>query len=379
MRKTLGWREFLKKAAQALTALAVCESMLAASAQVETYWPQGGGWATVKPAAVDMDEAQLQAAMKYALEQNAVGVLVLRAGKIVAEDYAKDWGADKAHNLASATKSMTSILVGMALDDGKFTGLHQSIADFAPAWKGTDKEAIQLWHFLSMTTGLNHRGAGLSQRGDQFEVGLKVPLTAKPGAVWAYNTPAYHMLFRLLEKATGENLEAYSQRKLFGPLGMEHHSWIKAQVGGVTNYHSLQCSTRDLARFGLFALRGGRWQDKRLVSGEYFRQATSPSQKLNPAYGFLWWLNNPETAASAAGSRRIARQLMFPGAPRDLFAAMGAGGQLALIVPSLDLVVVRLGESPKDRDLPARLLQQVILAIKHHPEGKQLSKPGDGQ
>lgn len=343
----------------------------------ETYWPQGADWTTVKPEVVDMDEAQLQAAVKYALEQKTVGVLVLRTGKIVAESYAKDWSVNKAHNLASATKSMTSILVGMALDDGKFTGLDQPIADFAPDWKGTDKEAIQLRHFLTMTTGLNHRGAGLSRRGDQFEVGLKMPLTAKPGTVWAYNTQAYHMLFRLLEKATGENLEAYSQRKLFGPLGMEHPGWIKA--GGVTNYHSVQCSARDLARFGLFALRGGRWQDKRLVSEEYFRQATSPSQKLNPAYGFLWWLNNPDATGAGAGSRRVARQLLFPGAPRDLFAAMGNEGQIALIVPSLDLVVVRLGESPDDRDFPARLLQQIILTIKHPQESKPLSKPGDGR
>jgi CubicO group peptidase (beta-lactamase class C family) len=346
--------------------LATTTVMMARSPE-EAYWPRGADWATIKPAAVDMDEVQLQAVVKYALEQKTLGVLVLRAGKIVAEGYAQGWGVDKTHNLASATKSMTSILVGMALDDGKFKGLDQSIADFAPAWKGTDKEAIQLWHFLSMTTGLNHRGAGLSRRGDQFETGLKMPLTAKPGEVWAYNTNAYHMLFRLLEKATGENLEAYSQRKLFGPLGMEHPGWIKAQAGGVTNYHSVQCSVRDLARFGLFALRGGKWGDKQLVSEQYFRQATSPSQKLNPAYGFLWWLNNPEAAAV---SRRVARQLLFPGAPCDLFAAMGNEGQIALIVPSLDLVVVRLGDSPQDGDFPARLLQQVILSFMHHQENK---------
>jgi CubicO group peptidase (beta-lactamase class C family) len=151
---------------------------------------------------------------------------------------------------------------------------------------------------------------------------------------------------------------------------MEHHSWLKNQVGDVTNYYRLQCSPRDLARFGLFALRGGEWEGSQLVSRPFFKQATSPSQTLNPAYGFLWWLNSMESATPTAGPKAAVARLKFPGAPRDTFAAMGAEGQYVLIVPSLDLVVVRQGENPKDRELPARLLQQVILAIKDSQEGK---------
>ena len=128
-----------------------------------------------------------------------------------------------------------------------------------------------------------------------------MPLKAAPGTAWHYNTVAYHMLYRLIEKATGENLEAYAQRKLFGPLGMEHHSWIKSPAGTVTNYYRLQCSTRDLGRFGLFALRGGEWEGQQLISKPYFKQATTPSQDLNPAYGFLWWLNARESSTTLAG------------------------------------------------------------------------------
>jgi CubicO group peptidase (beta-lactamase class C family) len=178
------------------------------------------------------------------------------------------------------------------------------------------------------------------------------------------------MLYRLIEKATGESLELYAQRKLFGPLGMEHHRWIKNEAGAVTNYYRLQCSTRDLGRFGLFALRGGAWDGKQLISKPFFQQATTPSQDLNPAYGFLWWLNAAESSTPAAGILAVTPRLKFTGAPRDLIAAMGAEGQNVLVVPSLDLVVVRQGEIPRDPALAANLLQRVIQSIKDQPERK---------
>jgi arylsulfatase A-like enzyme/CubicO group peptidase (beta-lactamase class C family) len=331
------------------------------SSSAAQYWPKGSTWATLAPAAAGMDEGRLQAAVQYALEQKSLGVLVLRGGKIVAEGYAPGWGPEKARSIASATKSMTAFLVGIALDEGKFQSLDQPVADFAPAWKGTPKQAIRLRHLLSMTSGLDAQGFSVGVlKGDQFEINQKMPLKAPPGTAWEYNTVAYHMLFRLIEKATGESLEAYAQRKLFGPIGMEHHAWIKSPAGAVTNYYRLQCSTRDLARFGLFALRGGQWDGQPLVSKAYFSEATTPSQDLNPAYGYLWWLNAKETNQPMAGLGSAMASLKFPGAPRDLIAAMGAEGQNVLIVPSLDLVVVRQGESPPDGALAAKLLMRVI-------------------
>ena len=277
------------------------ESAKAEPARGEAYWPKGKEWATMTPEAAGMDPTRLAAAVKFALSQNTKGVLVLRGGKIVAESYADGWDKDKARSIASATKSMTAMLVGMALDDKKLKGLDQPLVDFAPQLKGTEKEAITLRHLLTMTSGLDAKGfSPLVLKVDQFENNLKMPLKAKPGKSWAYNTTAYHLLFRVLEKATGEGLEAYSRKKLFDPIGMEHADWLKNTVGDLTNYYRLQCSTRDMGRFGLFALRGGQWDGKQLVSKDYFKLATSPSQELNPAYGFLWWLNAKETQTPGA-------------------------------------------------------------------------------
>jgi CubicO group peptidase (beta-lactamase class C family) len=139
----------------------------------------------------------------------------------------------------------------------------------------------------------------------------------------------------------------------------------------VTNYYRLQCSTRDLARFGLFALRGGQWDGQPLVSKAFFSEATTASQDLNPAYGFLWWLNAKETNQPMAGLSSAMASLKFPGAPRDMIAAMGAEGQNVLVVPSLDLVVVRQGELPPDRALAAKLLMRVIESMNDKDKPKR--------
>jgi CubicO group peptidase (beta-lactamase class C family) len=329
------------------------------SSQAAEYWPAGAQWAIISPEEAGMDSEKLEDAVANLMAHDSLGVIVLRGGKIVAEKYADNWGRDKSMKIASATKSMVAILVGMALEEGKFTGLDQSISDFAPQWKGTPKEAITLRHLLSMTSGLNSKGFRVSNaKGDQFEVNSKMPLSHEPGTVWNYNTPAYHMFFRILEKATGESLEVYAQRKLFGPLGMEHTTWMKEETGDVTNYYRAICSTRDLGRFGIFALRGGRWRDKQLVSEEFFKLATTPSQEMNPAYGFLWWLN-AEKGTSARGGTADYR---FRDAPRDTIAALGAQGQIVIVVPSLDLVVVRQGNRPKDASF--QFVGQFVASIK---------------
>ena len=344
-----------------ISTLLIASLMIAAigfsPAKAETYWPQGKEWATATPEAAGMDAAKLDKAVKFGMEHSSKGLLVLRGGKIVAESYANGWNKDTAGGIASATKSMVSILVGMALDEGKFKSVDQPLVDFAPQLKGTDKEALTLRHLLTMTSGLSPRGAERSDRGDQFAALWKMPLAEKPGTAWSYNTPAYHTMFRLLEKATGVKLDDYSRQKLFGPLGMEHASWVKVTSGDVTNYSHLECSTRDLGRFGLFAQRGGQWDGRQLVSKNYFKLATSPSQQLNLDYGFLWWLNAQESSG-----RRAARR-SFPGLPHDLIAAMGREGQYVLILPSKDLVVVRQGDQPGEAAFATDLLKQVIGSI----------------
>ena len=304
-------------------------------------------------------ERKLERARKYAFANKSTSFLVVRSGRIVTEAYGDGGGEKVARRIASATKSMTSILVGMAMDAGKLK-MDQPVAEFLPDWEGTPKGKISIRHLLSMTSGLNP--AGLKRRlpsGDQFLENAAMPVASAPGASWQYNTPAYHMLFRILEKATATGLDTWTRDRLFGPLGMQTSAWYSRQAGEVSNYFNVRCTARDMARFGLFVLRGGRWGKERLVSEAFFKAATTPSQDQNPAYGLLFWLNARK--GHSAGGRKV--DYRFPGAPVDLIACLGKGGQQILTIPSQDLIIVRQGDRPGDGAFAQRMVRIVLSAI----------------
>ncbi len=331
------------------------------------YWPRGAAWASVDPAAAGFDAARLGAAVDVGLADRSVDVLVLRGGRIVAERYAAGSGPEKTYQIASAAKSMISVLVGICIDQGRIKGIDQSASDFIPQWRGTPKAGITVRHLLSMTSGLDDRGLALRGIvGDQFEINAAAPVRAPPGARWAYQTAMFHLLYHVIERAAGEPFEAFATRNLTGPLGMKDTTWVtntgQGAHGPVTNYYTASCSARDLARFGLFAQRGGRWAGRQLVSAGYLKRAISPSQDLNGAYGFLWWENaRPGFGAAGAGGRA---GLRFEGSPPDTFAALGAGGQAVMVVPSLDLVVIRQGQEPATETLLPSLLAAVCGAVR---------------
>lgn len=320
-----------------------------AASAAGAYWPTTTDWMTADPAVAGFDAAALGAALDAAMSDRTASLLVLRGGRIVAERYGPGRDLRAAQEVASVGKSMLSVLTGMAIDDGRIKSLDQSAADFIPAWAGTPKAQITIRHLITMTSGLDDQGLALRNvAGDQFALNAAAPSRDPPGTRWAYNTAVYHLLFHVLERAAGERFEAYAKRKLLAPLGMADTTWLTnvGQGAGrpVTNYYTAVSSARDLARFALFAQRGGQWSGRRLVSESYLKASVSPSQTLNPAYGYLWW-ENAQPGFAAAG-RSDERALQFVGAPRDAFAALGAGGQVAAAVPSLDLVVVRQGQAP---------------------------------
>lgn len=345
---------------RALLAVAAAAAT-AGPALAAAYWPGAGGWTTQDAGEAGFDEGRLGAALDAAMAARSRGLLALRDGRIVAERYASGWGVDRTMDVASVGKSLLAVLLGMAIEDGHIRGLDQPAAAFIPQWLGTPKAAITLRHLLSMTSGLDD--AGLAVRdvaGDQFAINAAAVLKDPPGTRWRYNTPAYHLLFHVLARAAGEPLEAYAQRRLLGPLGMVNTTWLtspgQGDQGPVSNYYSALSSTRDLGRFGLFALNGGQWAGRRLVSAAFVRAMTQPSQALNPSYGLLWWLNGRPGVNAAGG----APGLRFPGSPPDTVAALGAGGQAVMVVPSRRLVVVRQGLAPGPEDVLPRLLAGVI-------------------
>jgi CubicO group peptidase (beta-lactamase class C family) len=305
----------------------------------------------------------LDSVLDLALAQSSTSILVSAHGRILAERYASEGGAEQAHEVFSVGKSLVAVLIAMAVEDGAITGLDQAAADFIPPWRGDARAGITLRHLMSMTSGLDDRGLALrGVTGDQFALDAAAPLRDPPGTRWAYNTAGYHLLFHVLVRATGEPVETYAQRRLIGPLGMDHTRWItsegRGEHGPVTNYYSAASTARDLARVGELVLGRGAWNGRRLIGEEALATLLRPSQELNPSYGLLWWCNaRPGLDAYGRGP-----SLRFPSAPRDTVAALGAGGQMILIVPSRDLIVVRQGDAPPSLTLGDDLLARALSA-----------------
>ncbi len=310
--------------------------------------PQGGGLAAV---------------LDFAMARRSTGVLVGRGGETLAERYAPGWGPDRPREVASVAKSLLAVLIAMAIEDGAISGFDQRAADFIPAWREDARARITLHHLMSMTSGLDDAGLALRDvSGDQFAINAAAPLRHVPGTRWAYNTAAYHLLFHILARGVGEAVEAWASRRLLRPLGMANTSWItspgRGRQGSVTNYYSARSTARDLARFGELVRGEGVWRGRRLMRAASLRTLLSASQGLNPSYGLLWWLNaEPGQDAFGRGPG-----LRFPSAPRDTVAALGAGGQMVLIVPSRRLIVVRQGEPPGSADFAEELLTRTVRA-----------------
>jgi len=320
------------------------------------------GMCVAAPAAARR-RGSLESVLDLAMAHASTSVLVARNSDILAERYAAGWGPERPREVASVAKSILAVLIAMAVEDGAITGFDQPAADFIPPWRDDARAQITLGHMMSMTSGLDDAGLALrGVTGDQFAINAAAPLRDPPGTRWAYNTAAYHLLFHVLTRAVGETLEGYAGRRLLGPLGMRHTSWIVSQgegeQGPVANYYSATATARDLARFGALILGGGRWNGRRLVDAGLLGTVLSPSQELNPSYGLLWWSNaRPGKDAWGRGDN-----LRFPSAPRDTVAALGAGGQMLLIAPSRDLVIVRQGDAPGSATLGDDLLGGALRA-----------------
>jgi CubicO group peptidase (beta-lactamase class C family) len=339
--------------------------------------PSGGYLAAAQPmrstaedwqwARSELDDRRaelLDAVVQQGLSDKSVSVLLLLNGRIAAEGYASGVGPQDRFQLASAAKSIVALLVGIAIDRGHIDSVEQSAADFLPAWRDTPKEAVRIRHLLSMTSGMTD--GGLKARnvsGDQLRINAAAPLRYQPGTHWEYASAIYHLLFHLIAAATKMPFETFARTALLEPLGMQGFEWITDMVetehGIVTNYYTGACPARDLARLGVLVENGGIWNGRPIVSPAYLESCLSPSQRLNPSYGWLWWSNHEPGHAARPGEFAY----RFPGAPRDTVAALGAGGQTLVIVPSESLVLVRQGRRPSDPGLINKMLGQALEAL----------------
>ena len=315
----------------------------------------GRSWQTVSPASVGLDAKELDRIAQQAKRGKSNCLVVVRDGKLAAEWYFRGTGPNTTQDVFSVTKSFASTLVGIAQDEGRLR-IADEASRWIPQWQGTRSAAVTVRDLLSMDSGrewsflTDYVQLLLAPDRTAFAIGLAQAVP--PGRRWVYNNAAVQTLERVLQKATGGDVATLAERRLFVPLGMRHTSLGTDRAGNPQLFEGLRSSCRDLARFGLLMLDRGRWGSKQIVSRSWVAQATGRSSTpLNAAYGFLWWLNRKGvlasplagTSASGAGNAAAKTGRLVPGAPADMFWALGLGNQLIQVDPGTRTVVVRLG------------------------------------
>lgn len=317
-------------------------------------------WQESTPAAVGLDPVKLKAEIDAAKKHKSACFVVVKDGQLVSENYWRGETAETNRVAFSVTKSIASTLVGIAQADGDLK-ITDKASKYIPEWRGTPSEDITIRNLLANDSGREWTPSldyeGLFSTNNMSEFAVELGQMAEPGDVWAYNNAAIQTLDRILFAATGNRPYEMARDRIFEPLGMNHTRIASDSAAQSTNLAAGMLSTcMDLARFGLMIEQGGEWEGEQIVPKEWIEEATgSPSQKLNAAYGYLWWLNRkgeirePMDAGSTLPPRVVVgRNQEVPGAPRDMFAAVGFGGQIVMIDPGSRTIVVRLGEPNVD-------------------------------
>lgn len=288
------------------------------------------------------------------------GIVVVRHGKLVFEEYYNGHTRDTPVDIRSATKSITSILTGIALDQGAIPHVDRPIMDYLRASYPDiqDKDSLSLRHLLTMQTGLDCNDQDRRTRGqedrmyrsqDWVRYFLSVPAVSSPGQTFSYCTGGVVALGEVLAQATNSSVTDFADRFLFAPLQIENYQWAvfdnekKVDTGG-----HLLITPQGLAKIGMLVLQEGRWNDQQLVSAEWIQQATQPQTYIddNP-YGFLWWISTVPY-----GDKQV-----------EVIMARGNGGQVIFIVPEYQLTAVTTTgyyNSDKAR-IPFDLFFQAIL------------------
>lgn len=311
-----------------------------------------GVWPTAAPADVGLDERALdrlgaELATSY---PDLLAVLVARDGRLAFEHYYGGAGADDPLDLQSVTKTVVSVLVGMAVTDGRLR-LDQTLAEVFPDRIAAAVDArvrrITLRQLLAMTAGWQDTPpVRFAFTIDPVRVLLGRRLVDRPGRSFRYDNGSYHLLSAALSAVAERPAADVARRRLFAPLAFGRTPWQADDSGLSLGPGGLYLRARDLAKLGQLFLNRGRWGGRRLVAERYVRESTRPQSEGGPPggtrYGYGWWITS-----GPAG-----------------FQASGYGGQTLLVAPELDLVVVTLAR-PEGRTDVSSILFRIVEAARH--------------
>jgi len=301
-------------------------------------WPTTQ-WETSSPEAQGVDARDLADAITYIRVKHLPihSLLVVRHGVVVLDAYFYPYDQHSLHDIASVTKSVTSILTGIAIDGGYLRDVDQPILSLIPGHAqdaiDASKSKITIGNLLTMTSGLKCGALGgietaetelaeMRRSADWISYAVNLPMRSDPGTQFAYCSINNHLLSAIITAQTGEGLQSFAQRNLFSPLGIHDVFWPTDPTGLNHGWADLHMHPQDMAKLGYLYLRNGKWEDQQIVSAQWVRQSVSSHVTVRPGigYGYGWWIN-------------LDRDPQIP-------EAEGRGGQRISIVPDKDAVVV---------------------------------------
>lgn len=346
--------------------------------QARSYWPNAG-WKTKSPKELGVDAAALDKAFAYAFQRtgdeiNRKGIrtdslVVIYKGYLIKEQYTRKYKANTPHLAWSMTKSFVNTLFGIAVKQG-LVSLNDKASKYIKSLETKVARNVTVKQLLNMVSGLcwnegyeasplkstvikmlytagrDNMGAFATQQGMCFQ----------PGTHWYYSSGTSNLLMLILRSILKKKYEAYPWTSLFDVLGMKGVTWERDQSGNFVGSSYLHAPPRQLAKYGFLYLNDGVWNGKRVLPEGWVKfTGTVPAADPEGIYGAHWWLNvgRPE--------KNIAPR--FPDAPRDTLVASGHWGQYLFVIPSKDLVVVRMGDDRQKIFSRNTLLKLIIASL----------------
>lgn len=301
-------------------------------------WPEGGRYGKLELSAGEEKELT---------DLYSVGFAVFQHDSLIFEKYWSGWDADSVSNSFSVAKSYISVLAGIAMGEGKITSVFQPVSDFLPEFKDECHAKINIYHLLTMSTGLDWSESGKDPFSDNAkgyygtnvrELSLSQPCRDEPGKEFDYISGSTQIMAEVLEAAYGKPLDELVKEKVWGPLGCEHDAyWGKdREDGDFKAFCCLYATARDFGRIGQLYLDSGMWNGKQLLPREYWQASITPARMMdkgepNKRYGYFWWLAEVE------------------GMP--IWYCRGFHGEYVVVIPNEDLVFVRTGMKREEVNL----------------------------
>jgi len=314
----------------------------------QLYFPPNGSttWETTSLETLNWCPEKVNDLYDFLETENTKAFILLVDGKIVLEQYFNGHDANAFWYWASAGKTLTAYAVGIAQQENLLSITNPTSDYLGTGWTvatPSQEAEITVRNQLTMTTGLND---GVPEPTCTEPVCLEY--LVDPDTRWAYHNGPYTLLTEVVENASSQSYNDFITERIKQPTGM---SGLFLQQNNNRIYFS---DARSMARFGLLNLNNGVWDGQEVINPTYFNEMVTTSQDLNESYGYLWWLNGKDSFMLPQ-SQMVFNGSVCPNAPDDMYAAVGANSQIINVIPSLNMVWIRMGEDPDNSLVPFEL------------------------